>query len=267
MNMQYLVKTGGEIREVQGKTYVVNAHSKQEAQRKANDAFCEDYSVINSSAVYTSDPYSRTKNAIIAIVLMLIPICISMLKKRWFADDSDIYGIPISPDFFSTTMAAMIYLAFVVKAKGIQRTIGSIIDICLAIVCILLVAVLIKCVLTERIFTFKIDLILKTIEQPIHIDTRYIFVLGVIFSWLGIKLASTICMVITGLLGVMNFITLSDAMGLLGIVFSLCAIFGLLFYLSIEPAVYESVQEIGSNIASGIKKDKDKDVIEDKSDI
>lgn len=80
--MQYLVKTGGETRVLQGKTYVVNARTKLEAQQKANNAFCEEYPVINSSTVYTSEPSDRIKNAIIACVLMTIPIILSF--KRWF---------------------------------------------------------------------------------------------------------------------------------------------------------------------------------------
>ena len=250
--MEYLVKTGGEAREVKGKTYVVNARSKQEARQKARHLFCEEYSVLDERAIYTSS-FDRTKRAIIACVLMLIPVVISLWRTRWFVSDVDIEGIVIQPNGFSCTVSAFIYLAFVVKAKGIERTIGSIIDIALALSCILLMAVLINCVLIHKTFTIQIDFhVIPDFEKAIVVDTRFIVLLGIVFSWLGIKLASTICMAITCVFAVTNILGLSDAMGLIGVVFSLSAIFGFLFYLSIEPAVYEALPSYMESIRKGI---------------
>lgn len=120
--MQYLVHTSGEVLNRCTKAYVIKASSKEEAQEIAVRNFDEEFSVAESNIFVK--PYRRTDKAILAYIFMLIPILLSCVNWK-----NGHETISIQPDYISCFYAILFYSAFIVRFKGIQRTLGSWIDI------------------------------------------------------------------------------------------------------------------------------------------
>ena len=131
--MQYIVQVSGDVLERQNRAYIVNAKAKEDAQLIAKQNFCDDFSVDSDtmSVKYNRRPF----RAIIAFVLMLIPIFLSFIG---WGDGHNL--ISISPDLTSCLYSMLIYVAFVVRFKGIQRTMSSWIDILFCVFMILLLS-------------------------------------------------------------------------------------------------------------------------------
>ena len=237
--MQYLVNTKGEVTIPKVKAYVVNAKTKQEAQIIASEKFAGEFGVPNE--YINTNPHKRTYNSIIACGLMLIPVLLAFFD--WTIGHEK---YSIQPNAISCIFAVLIYAAFVVKIKGIHRTIGTVTDIALMATCILLLATCIESLLTYQTF----DLVLF----DVNVDTRVILVFAVILSWLGLKLVSVVCMGVIFVFAISNIVKLSEAMGKWGIIFILSAFLGVLFYLSVEPAVVEAGPFYKKVIYTGINR-------------
>ena len=64
---------------------------------------------------------------------------------------------------------------------------------------------------------------------------------AIIISWFGLKSVSGFCLIFVILLGMLNVVTLNQAMGLMGILYILSVTLGVLLYVSIEPSVIDAV--------------------------
>ncbi len=247
--MEYLVRTTGEVTDRKTKSYVVRASSEQEAQEIAEKNFSEDFLItdqITERAIF-ADPKKRTSKAVTACVLMLIPIALSCIK--WAAGHD---MISIAPDLISCLYAAILYGAFIVRFKGISRTISSGTDILLGIVIILLLSSFVNIILVDttiRIFGIW--------ELPVK--TNIILIAALVLSWIGLKVISSICFILVGLFALNNILLLNDAMGtIFGPLYIISSVLGIAFYCSVEPAISESKLHITRSAKSALnyaKKD------------
>ena len=224
--MQYVVHTSGEVLNRREKAYVIKAPSKEKAREIAKEQFSEDFLVIDGDIDIR--PYRRTCRAIMAYIFMLIPIGLSFVN--WKVDHET---ESMRPDSISCLYAILLYSAFIIRFKGIQRTVGSWIDIGFCIITVLLISSFIQTLLVTK--TFNIFWI-----KEISINTNIVLPVAILLSWLGLKVVSAVCMAGVGLLAIFNIASLSEAMGsVYGPIYIICAFMGILFYLSIEPMVVE----------------------------
>ena len=237
--MQYVIQVNGDVADKKSKAYVVNAPSEEEAKKIATKNFCDEFST-NSDVVYVK-PHMRTRKAILALVFMLIPILLSLINWK-----DGHKTISISPDYISTLYGALIYVAFVVRFKGIHRTISSWIDILFGVFNILLIATFIKTILVTKtisIFGFK----------EFDISANVILPVAIVLSWVGLKFVSLSCMGIIGIMALSNIIALNSAMGsICGPLYVICSFIGILLYLSVEPAFIEAMYQIRNVTTKGL---------------
>ncbi len=229
--MQYIVQVSGDVLERQNRAYIVNAKAKEDAQLIAKQNFCDDFSVDGDtmSVKYNRRPF----RAVIAFVLMLIPIFLSFIG---WGDGHNL--ISISPDLTSCLYSMLIYVAFVVRFKGIQRTMSSWIDILFCVFMILLLSSFIKIILVNE--TFNLFGFSK-----INIRTDIVLLVAIILSWLGLKPISLACMAVIMIFAMFNITSLSTAMkSFYGPLYLISAFLGIMMYLSIEPACLEAISQI-----------------------
>lgn len=237
--MQYLVYTSGEVLNRYDKAYVIKASSKEKAQEIATKSFTEEFNVTDEN-IYVK-PYKRTYTAIVAYAFMLIPIILSFINWKVGHDT-----VSIRPDYISCLYAVLLYVAFIVRFKGIQRAIGSWIDIVFCFVIVLLLSSFIQTILVTKIFNI---LWIKEVS----INTNMILPIAIILSWLGLKQVSAACMGGIGVLSLFNITALSNAMGsIYGPAYIIGAFMGTLFYLSIEPALIEALPHLKKSVSSGL---------------
>lgn len=239
IDMQYLVKTKGDVIDKQSKAYIVEASTKEEAQLIAQNSFKEDFYNVTGEVI--TKPYSRNRLAYISFVLMTFAIFLSFIGWKLEHDT-----ILIRPDLTSCIYAVIIYSAFVIRIKGVERTLGSWIDVVYCLLNILLLASFIKIILFNDELSF-----LGFFNIPI--DSTYLMIGALVLSWLGLKLVSVICMGLVCILALFNINLLNEAMGSLwGIVYVLCSFFGILIYFRNEPAIYELKQGTKSITSRGM---------------
>ncbi len=237
--MQYLVNVRGEVADIQNKTYVVNSSSEENAQVLAAQAFCKEFSA-DPDFVHAA-PQRRTHKSIAAFLFMLIPIFLSFINWKSGHDT-----ISISPDYLSCLYAVLFYTAFVVRFKGVYRTVGSWIDISLAAFVILLLSSFIKTIFVTKTFN-----LLGIVN--IDINTNVVLPVAIVLSWLGLKIVSLTCMAGISVIALFNIAGLSEAMGsICGPLYVVCSFVGIILYLSVEPAFSESIQHIRHAAIKGI---------------
>lgn len=234
--MQYVVQVSGEVLDRQNKAYVVNSKTAKEAQLIATQTFCEDYAI--ESDVVCVKSHKRTYKAIAAFIFMLIPIFLSFIGWKNGHDT-----ILISPDYLSCLYGVLIYAAFVVRFKGIQRTVSSWIDILFCVFSVLLLSTFVKTILVT-----------KTISllglANITISTNIVLPVAIILSWLGLKVISLVCMGGIAIIALFNITALNTAMGtIFGPLYIICSFVGIMMYLSVEPAFVEILSQI-RNVAT-----------------
>lgn len=237
--VQYLVNTSGEVLNRQARAYAIKAHSEEEALEIAKHNFCEEYYSVDENISVL--PYRRTYKAIAAYFFMLIPIALSFINWKIGHDTKS-----IMPNYISCLYAILIYSAFVIKFKGIHRTISSWIDIAFCIFNVLILSSFIQTILVTKTINFF------WIKQ-ITISTNMILPFVIILSWFGLKIVSVGCMGLVGVFALFNITELSEAMGpIWGTAYVLCAFIGILFYISIEPAFTEVLPHIKKSVRSGL---------------
>lgn len=237
--VQYLVNASGEVLNRQAKAYAIKAHTKEEALEIAKHNFCEEYYSVDENISVL--PYRRTYKAIASYFLMLIPITLSFINWK-----NGHNTISIMPNYISCLYAVLTYSAFVIKFKGVQRTISSWIDITFCVFNVLMLSSF-----------FQTILVTKTINffwiKEIPISTNMILPFVIILSWLGLKIVSVVCMGLVGVFALFNIAALSEAMGhIWGTAYILCAFIGILYYISIEPAFVEALPNFKKSVRSGL---------------
>lgn len=237
MQHQYLVNVRGSVLDTNNRSYVVRAETELEAQKIACQNFNQEFECVNGT-VY-SHSQKRNLKAVIAILLLIVPIFLSFISWK-----NGHNSISIRPNLVSSLFAITLYSAYVVRFKGIQRTIQSFVDVFLCLQIILLFSSFTEVLL----YTKTIDL--KLVE--ISIDSKIVLTIAIIMSWFGLKLVSVLCLSGVGILSLVRITELNEAMGSLwGTLYIVCAFFGILFYLSIEPAVNEMSMAIKKGVYKG----------------
>lgn len=252
--MQYLVHTSGNVLDNKNKVYVVNANSEKEAQQIANANFYNDFNIIDSDDICIKS-YNRIPKAIAAYIFMTIPIILSLIDWK-----NGHNSIIIAPDYISCLYSVLFYAAFIIRFKGIQRTVGSWIDILFCIFIILLLSSFIKTIMVSPNFNFF------GIKE-VAINTSILFPIIIILSWFGLKAISVICFAGTFILALFNISALSNAMGsVYGSAYIICAFMGILFYLSVEPVMLESLSSIKKSFYYALNHEKN-DIMQAKKSI
>lgn len=252
MKTQYLVHTSGEVSKFHNKAYVIKATSEQEAQEIAKQSFKQEFDCIKFNAEVQS--YARTKRAVAACILMLIAIVISLFDYNY--ESKVLFLIPkivefsIAPQMTSCIFAIIFYAIYVIRFKGIERTIGTYIDIAFTVISVLLLSSVFQLILgTEDLKLFWF------IPLP---NSYTVLVITIIASLFGIKLVSAGCMAFIAITAVSNLSVANEAMECWGVIYVICAFIGILLYLSVEPAILESLPELKNSFSNTfriVKKD------------
>lgn len=251
--MQFLIHTKGNTLDICNKAYVVNAHSETEAKEIAVASFEDEFGVFADSI--TTQSFKRTKKSIMAYIFMLIPILLSLINWK---NGHDTYSI--GPSLVSCLYSVAFYAAFIVRFKGIHRTVGSWIDITFSILMILLLSTFIQTILVEK--TINLFWIAE-----LTIDAKIILPIAIILSWLGLKLVSIICIASVGILALFNITALSSAMGMIwGPLYVISSFMGIMLYLSVEPVMIETVSNLKKSIIQSIDYTRN-DFIQAKSSV
>ena len=253
--MQYLVHTCGEVTQTQSKAYVVDAKSEEEAQRKAQENFSNDYDVVSNRVVY-SQMYDRTKNIYIACILMFIAVALSFHKfdgvptfwNNLFHTNPG--KISIAPNIPSCLCAIGFYASYIIRFKGIDKVVSSWINAVLCVFSVLLIASFFQMILTADKLKF-----LGIIPLD-FLDPMVLIVCGIILSWIGVKLVSVVLFGLVAVMGVSNIIQISDAMKGWGVVYIMCAFIGILLWLSAEPCMIEAIPKFKNDLAKGYLRAK-----------
>ena len=251
--------TSGKVSKFHNKTYLVKATSKKEAQEIAKQSFQKEFNCNRIDAETQS--YARTKCAIAACILMSVAILISFFnypyedKFLFFFSREKIFSF--APDMISTLYAIVFYLIYAVRFKGIKRTIETPIDIAFAVLSILLLSSVFQLILRTKELK-----ILGFVELP---DSQKVLIITILASLLGVKLVSAICMVFIAFTTVSNLSAANEAMEFWGVIYVMCAFFGIILSLSVEPAILEAVPQIKNSFANTFKN-AEKDFLEAKSE-
>lgn len=261
--MQYLVNTCGEISQTKTKSYIVDAKSESEAEVIAKKMFVNDYSVIDENIIYSKTyDKDRTKKVILACILMFVAVVISCWTWNvdFFWSFVKPKKISVAPNMISCILSCLFFSSYVVRFKGIRRTVAAKTDIILSILIILLISSFLQIILTAN------NLRLLGIIPLNFMNPEVLLIVGVILSWLGMKFLSVVIFALIALMAVSNVIQLSDAMGLWGVVYVMCAFMGILMWLSVEPCIMEAMPKFKNDLLRGYSKIKH-DIAETKEEI
>ena len=257
--MQFLINASGKTLITQNKSYVDEAKNEQEAEAKAVELFTSEYNLVDDSIVISkSFDKNRTNKLLAAAVLVLISVIISCI--RWELEPMRILwivkerSISISPELVSCLYAILFYFVYVVRFKGIQKTVSSVIDIVMSVLNILLISSFFQIILTAN------NLHLLGFIPLDFMPTEGLVLIGFIMSIIGLKFVSVTIYSFIAILAISNLHQVSKAMGAWGVVYIMCAFFGILLWLSVEPCVVEMLPKLKRDVISGakyIKKDFD----------
>lgn len=238
--MEYLVHTGGEVTTFQNKSYVINAKSEADALEIAKENFgsefnCEEFSVLTQT-------YTRKKRAVFACILMIIAIiiaCIPFDSGWWIFKTKQTF---LKPNLESCLWAIGFYSIFVIRFKGIKRTVATPLDIVMCVLTVLLLSTL---------FSMLLDA--PSVLGLEVISPVMLLVIACIGSLLGVKLVSAICLSLVIIIAVSNISLASNAMDLWGVVYAMCSFVGVLLYLSVEPSVLEALPQVKKSFSKTLK--------------
>lgn len=240
--MEYIIKVCGEVVDNQYKAYAVKANSESQAQKIAKQNFQEEFLTDGNVAV-VEKPFMRKKRSVFALIAMIIPILLSLIN--WKHGHST---ISISPDLISCLFGVLIYSSFVIRFKGIQRTVQTKTDILFAIVSVLLLSTFVRILLLDTKFTLLGGLI------KFPINTYVVLIFAVILSWIGLKGVSLTCIGFIVLCALGNILGLNKAMRTLwGSIYVISSFLGIIMYASVEPTFMESKQYIHKFFKSNFK--------------
>lgn len=238
--MQYIVHVSGTVSDQQTKTYVVNSKTEEDAQTIAKESFYKEFS--SNCEILDIGHRERTKKAIAALLVMIVPILLSFINWKSGHDT-----ISIAPDYISCLYSVGIYLAFVVRFKGVLKTLDSWIDIMFCVSMVLLLSSFVQTILAKESIS-----VLGLTEW--EVDTKLVVIAAVAFSWLGLKIISVLCMIMIAVAAFCNISILSDAMGSLwGPIYVICAFIGLALYVYVEPAIIESFHQLKFALGKGAR--------------
>ena len=239
-NREYIVPVTGSVPERKTTSYLVRACSQDDARRIAEGKFSEEFGTFGESP---SALDNRTPRAIAACILMSIAIGLSYID--WAHGDN---LISIGPSLTSCLISLILYTSYVVRFKGVHRIVTSENDIALCLCVILLFASFVQTILAK-----EITLIIPFFKD-ISISSYRVLFAAVVLSWIGVKIVSAACFLLVGIAAFSNIMQLSDAMGpLFGPLYILSSFFGLLFYISVEPAASEAIYHIKASARAAKK--------------
>lgn len=252
--MQYIVQTKGAIRVVDERVeaYVIDASSQEEAYALAKTRFQETYGGEVEELKGKAIP--RTFRAILAMILLAIPIAISFWGWQktgsegfWIFAKQTVETVNFHPNLLSTLLAVIFFAAFILRYKGVERLMSSKLDIALSVVVILFIASLFELILKEQ--TIKLlDFISLGNLKPINL-----LVTAIIMAWFGIRGVSSVMMAIIFFLSIGRLIELQGLMPVwVSLIFVLSSFFGLVLYCLVEPTFYDSLPQLQRHLQAGM---------------
>lgn len=224
--MQFLVRTNGEVENIYHaqKTYIINASSAKEAQQVAENSFSDEFNIIDQT-IY-SKCQKRTVYSVFGLIILFVPIFLSFIEWKNGHD-----SVSIQPNYLSCLYAIVMYSSFIIRFKGIQRTVSSLIDLFYCIAIPLLLSSFIRTIFVVE----KLPLIG-------NVDTSIVLLIAVILSCLGMKIVSLGCIIFVCIMALLNIHLLNDAMGKIwGSTYMITAFIGILLYLYVEPAASDCI--------------------------
>lgn len=232
--MRYIVRTRGEIIDSHEKVYSVNAKNKGEAELLARRRFSDDFAVYNNSIQSSA---SRVSFQLwFSMIAMLAAVLLSFLE--WKTGHKT---VSLKPTFLSCLYAAGLYLAYVVRFRGMKNMFNTWTDNVFLFLMILLFSSIIQIVFVTNSVKFLFW------EIPAGATT--ILFITVLLSWLGLKLMSVVGALFIICLAIGNISLVSSAMGnVFGTVYLLCAVASLLLYAASDPYFRLGMLEFGHSV-------------------
>lgn len=236
----YIVYTNGKVLNDKLTNYVVSANNKEEAEMKAKQKFISEFPVLDNNVHIELEERNRF---LMCISYALLSISILLSFIGWKTGHET---VSIAPNFISTLYAVFFYAAYIIRFKGLKEIFCSWYDLIYCVLILLFVSSLIRCVLV----TSEINLLWIF---NIKIDTNLILICGLVLSWLGVKIVSTVCFIIVGLFAVLSTIKLNVAMGnLWGTVYVISSFVGLCMYLANDPDLMLMTKALKSTVNNSL---------------
>lgn len=234
MNKKYIVKTQGQVCNIQDKAYEVVARNKNEAESIAKGMFIEEYPVIDAQVNTKASGISfATAVAIISLIVAIAPTFI-----RW-ANGHNL--ISLRPTMLSCVYAIALYAGYLVRFKGIPNMFRSWTDIVFCPLLVLLFSSFVQALFSTTA--------LKFLGFTLPFDSKTLLLVSVLLSWLGFRFMSVICTIVIFILSIGNLLGLDAAMGsIFGPIYIIASFIGLVSYMSTEPAFHEGMISFGNNV-------------------
>lgn len=187
---------------------------------------------------------SVSKRASVIPGIVFLTIAFLMTFVKYYEPDGFNY-VDLFPSPLSILFSIIVYVAFVVKVKGIENTLKNATDTIISVLFILVFATFMN------IFTNNAKVssgIIGKILGKIGLNnTNYLIVAAIVLSWLGIKQIASFVWIAIILLGITELITCGNYMGnFKGMVFLLSSFLGFVFYLKYEgKKIINSFRKLG----------------------
>lgn len=224
----------------------VSSSSKEEAKEIVKKELESRNDFVGDSIVMRVEE-KNTREQIIATVLFVISVILSLTK--WTIGTK--HGqYDISPNLESGVYAVLVFLTLYVRFKGLNSIFDSLLDL---IDCILIIALLssfIRIVMIKQIDLFDFTTLFFQIK-PFTFSTTHLIVLGIVLSFLGLKLLSLISYGVVLFVGISNLMKISSAMEIKGFIFFIFAIIGILLYLKNDPELQAALPFIQNTYRHG----------------
>lgn len=237
---EFMVHTKGEVEVVEEArhTFIIQADSLEEAQEIGRNMFASQYGGEVYNLETAISPSNRNVRGWIGIGLLTFSILLSFRNWRE-GNTTNIRNF--TPDLFSMICSFGMYLAFVVKSKGLFQMVNDALDIAYLVVNVTFLAGIIKMLLFRMNFSF--------LGSEFIFDSQPLFLFAILISWIGYKSLSGSILLLTFVLGILKIVSLSEAMGNWGVVYVIVSGIALLFYVSIEPAIIDSTPHVFKSFA------------------
>ncbi len=249
--MKYIVKTKGKVYDYKQIAYSINADSKEEAERIAQERFRKDYTVADNELSASASGVNIS--VLISLAALAVACVISFIGFRAGTAKN---AAVIRPDFMSLLYGAGIYLILLCKFTGFKKMIspgfwkGMFSDWkepVLALLLIIVIGSFIQLLFSQMQVGFKF--------LNFHADVRVLALILALVAYFGSGILSLICLGLLLLLSKASLSTMAAALGnVKGLIFLACAAAGIITYVSSQPGLYQSFLNVGAMIRNPEKQ-------------
>ncbi|MDO4666685.1 MAG: hypothetical protein Q4A90_02475 [Streptococcus sp.] len=227
---KFTVSTSGKVLQevIADQTYIISADSEEEAKNIGREKFVKDF---QTNLDYVSVGYTmphRKKILIFAFACLCFLISMFLVFREWFPDGAHT-SISIAPTLKTLVYSSFFILGIYIKVKDIRSFNNQFfINLALLLMNILICASFVSILTsTAHIKIFGYELL--------AVQTDYLLIFAVLFSWGGIKIVSVACYFLLALFALTNFSIISDVMHFFGVIYFLTSVSFLISYISIDP--------------------------------